>query len=136
MGRVSGFRMVSQDEEADIDAKLEDYFLNNRSKFEEQHEEYKTYAGGNESGERRDQGKEEDKVDKEIKSIEKAVEKKTGTAKEVGVGVPKSPAKEIELRTKTPTKSSEKIPEKPKGKGQKKSANSSSKKEKEELGTG
>lgn len=44
--KIGGFRMVSgEDEESDIDQKLEDYFLNNRSKFEEQFEEYKTSEG-------------------------------------------------------------------------------------------
>jgi len=44
--KIGGFSMVSgNDEESDIDQKLEDYFLNNRSKFEEQFEEYKTSDG-------------------------------------------------------------------------------------------
>lgn len=123
MGRMSGFRQVNQDEEADIDAKLEDYFLNNRSKFEEQFEEYKTYADGSQPTEPRAEKKEDTKVEKEIQNIQKVVEKKTGTPKKQAVAVVKTPAKEIELKTKTPVKATGTSGQKPGPSGQKKSAN-------------
>ena len=39
--RMMGWRTVSVQEEMDIDAKLEEFFLSNKSKFEEQHPEFK-----------------------------------------------------------------------------------------------
>jgi hypothetical protein len=102
MSRVTGFRQVSGDEELDIDAKLEDYFMNNRGKFEEQFEEYKTYSVSEEVPQKKDGPS---KASQEIKNVQKNVGQKSGV--EV-----KSPTKEIELRTKTPVKTPVKKSEK------------------------
>ena len=101
MSRVTGFRQVSNDSELDIDAKLEDYFMNNRGKFEEQFEEYKTYSNNEEIQPKID----ETKANKEIKNTQNAVDKKSKF--EAGKS---STTKEIELRTKTPVKTQVKAP--------------------------
>lgn len=105
--RISGFKTISTDDETDIDAKLEDYFLNNRSKFEEHFDEYKTYEDKSKISRENieDLEQEDQKNEKKDISVQKTPQKTKESVKKTQ-NIKKSPVikKEIELKVKTPEK--------------------------------
>jgi len=114
--RISGFSVVSMEEDQDIDQKLEDYFLNNRSKFEEHFEEYKTSTGV--SGLNEKEMKENDKSKMDAVSLDPNTPKKEGVKKDDSAEKKEIQKKEIQqknsVKKETPKKKEEEVMKKQK----------------------